>query len=381
MDVPGLTELIGYEKPVCKSIFDINPTEKRPVILIATASINDKNIFNNGLYQNILILYKLYEIIGYDVYLLTDNDETLTGYRIIKPHELIRNPVGIKYYIEIGMSVSAAFREYLKKNGAKRVKLYLGNILNIDIESVNLTPGIDFPHHVSGDLDEIWTSPHYGQHMEYAAVINGLKSNSTKIVPYVWDRCFIKEISKWVKPTNWRKIDIIITEPNISYQKCYLLPLLLIESFAKECPEWKGKVIITNSDRLKGNVHVMKTVLPSLEISSRIILEKRKTILEMTRDYSSSVFIGHQWNNEFNYMTFELMLAGFPLLHNSSAWSTFGYYWDSGKWSTSVALLKKVLVEHSDHIEIYKSHAEQLAWHHSIHNPMNQEGWKKILQK
>lgn len=379
MNIPGLTELIGYEKPICTTIFEGKTV--KPVILIATASINDKNIFNNGLYQNILILYRLYEILGYNVYLLTDNDETMSDYKVIKPDQLIHKPVEIKYYIEIGMSVSAAFRDYLKEIGAKRVKLYLGNILNIDIESINLTPGIDFPHHVSGDLDKIWTSPHYGQHIEYTAVINKLSPSNSSIVPYVWDRCFIKEITKWVKPDNWKETNIVITEPNISYQKNYLLPLLLVESFAKEVPEWKGKVIIMNSDRVKGNIHVMKTVLPSLDISSRLVLEQRKTILEMTRDYSSSVFIGHQWNNEFNYMTFELMLAGFPLLHNSDAWSTFGYYWNTSRWSSSIELLKDVLIGHSDRLELYKSHAEQLAWHHSIHNPKIQETWKKILEQ
>lgn len=378
MALPGLTELVGYEKPIC-SIPMYSKSIKEPVIIIATASINDINIFNNGLYQNILILYKLYEILGYNVYLLTDNGNTLSGYKTIKADELIHEPREIKYYIEIGMSVTSAYRDYLKETGAKRVKLYLGNILNIDIESVHLTPGIDFPHHQTGDLDEIWTSPHYGQHMEYAAVINKLKSDMIRIVPYVWDRCFIEGITKWKKPVDWKKTDIIITEPNISYQKCYLMPLLLVNSFAKECPEWKGNVVIMNSDRLKGNIHVTNTVLPGLDIYDRIIFGKRKTILELTRDYTSSVFIGHQFNNEFNYMTFELLLAGFPLLHNSSAWSTFGYYWDTAKWSESIDLLKNILIGHGDTIETYKSHAEQLAWHHSIYNPVNQEAWKKIL--
>ncbi len=381
MSIPGLTELISYTKPTCTSIFDVEPVGKRPVIVIATAAVNDTNIFNNGLFQNILILYKLYEILGYDVYLLTDNGNMLTGYKTILASELIHQPRQIKYYIEIGMSVTQAYRDYLKETGAKRVKLYLGNILNIDIESVHLTPGIDFPHHQSGDLDEIWTSPHYGQHVEYAGVINSVSLHKTKIVPYVWDRCFIKDITQWKPCSDWTKTDIVITEPNISYQKCYLMPLLLVESFAKEHPEWKGQVIIMNTDRLKGNIHVMNTLLPSLDINKRIVLEKRKTIFELTRDYSSSVFIGHQFNNEFNYMTFELMLAGFPLLHNSSAWSSFGYYWNEESWIDSVSLLKRVLIEHSFRLDTYRSQAEQLAWHHSIYNPTCQQAWKKILEK
>lgn len=378
MSIPGLTEIQSYEKPIC---FSVEASSSKPVILMATGAINNTNIFNNGLFQNILILYKLFEILGYTVYLITDRDEMLHGYKTIGPEEIIRNPIDIKLYIEIGMSVTAVFREYLKKIGAKRVKLYLGNILNIDIESIHLTPGIDFPHHVSGDLDEIWTSPHYGQNLEYAAILNSVDLSKTKIAPYVWDRCFINDITKWKPSSDWTKTDIVITEPNISYQKCYLLPLLLVESFAKAYPEWKGKLIITNSDRFKANVHVTKTLLTSLVITNRIVFEKRKTILEMTRDYSSSVFIGHQFNNEFNYMTFELMISGFPLLHNSNVWSTFGYYWEPGKWSESISLLKQVLSNHSSNLEKYKSEAEQLVWHHSIYNPMCQQKWITLLEK
>jgi hypothetical protein len=384
MDYPGMTELVEYKKPIAsQGLLETKPTGKRPVILLASALITQEIIFNNGLFQNILVLYNMFESMGYDVYLLAERKgDGIDGYKTILPEEIIRNPLQLHTFIEIGMSVSATFRTYLRENGAKLVKLYLGNVVNIDIESVHMTPGLDFPHHVTGDMDEIWTSPHYGQNLDYITVINRLRPNQGKIAPYVWDRCFINNrIKEWIPPVSWQHMDIVITEPNISFQKVFVLPLLLVEAFAEKNPEWKGHVYVMNSSRIKGNVHVMKTVLPSLKIFPRISLEDRRNIVSLTTVYNNTLFIGHQFNNDFNYMTLELLLAGFPVLHNSSAWSKFGYYWTPDRWDESLNTLKEAMQFHTRRLTTYKTHAEQLAWAHSIHNPEIRERWAKLLEK
>jgi hypothetical protein len=378
--IPGGTELLCYEKPVCSPLLSI--TEKRPVILLATALITKDTIFSNGLFQNILILYKLFESIGYDVYLLVERrGDPVPGYNVLQPEDILKNPIPIKLFIEIGMSVATVFREYLRQIGAKIVKLYLGNSLNIDIETTNCTPGLDFPHHITGDIDEIWTSPHYGQNLEYLTVLNGIDLTRGHIAPYVWDRMFIDgRITKWSVPKDWRKTNIVICEPNISYQKLFLIPLLMAEAFATAEPTWKGKVIVMNTDRFKMNVHVSTSVLPQLKLQKegRLELCSRKSIVELTRDYSDCVFIGNQWNNEFNYLTMELMIVGFPLMHNSAAWNSFGYYYgDAGATS---AQLKDIMMKHQERLSSYRAQAEQLAWTHSIYNPDVEMKWKKLLE-
>ena len=380
MNFPGGTELLNYEKPQSSLQLAPGKAHNRPVIVLATALITQETIFSNGLFQNILVLYRLFEALGYTAYLLVERrGETIKGYNTIQPEDLLKNPLPIHAFIEIGMSVQTVFRTYLRENGTKIIKLYLGNSLNIDIESINCTPGLDFPHHIVGDIDEIWTSPHYGQNLEYLTVLNGLAPNRGFIAPYVWDRCFVEgRMTKWEEPKDWRKMNIVICEPNISYQKLFLVPLLIAEEFATKEAQWQGKVIIMNSDRFAANVHVTKSVLPQLKLmkEGRIELGKRKSIVELSKDYSSAVFIGNQVTNEFNYLTLELMTAGFPLLHNAAAWSAFGYFYEPG---SAAQLLKNVMQNHNSNLSTYRVQAEQLAWAHSINNPTVQEKWKVLL--
>jgi hypothetical protein len=379
-DYAGMTEFRDYVFPA--TTIKLAAGSARPVILLATTLITDAIIFNNGLFQNILILYKLFELLGYDVYLLVDRQgEGIKGYKTILPEVILKNPIPVKFYIEIGMSVAVPMRKYLQEVGARIVKLYLGNTLNIDVESVHSTPGIDFPHHVTGTVDDVWVSPHYGQNLEYTAALHGLSAG--RIAPYVWDRCFTEgRCTRWRGRGDWRSTDIVIAEPNISYQKLFLWPLILCQAFADKYPAWKGRVVVMNTERMKGNVHVMTTVLPGLKLwrDGRIELGGRKSIVELTAAYSSAVFIGHQFNNDFNYMTFELLMAGFPLLHNSVAWSAFGYAWKETELGAATELLHSIMHNHEDVVHSYIGQAEQLAWAHSPYNPAVQDAWKGLLE-
>jgi len=66
--LPGMTrcaplpnaDLIPYKK-----LRELPPAMGRPVVLLATANISVDNIYNNGLFQNVFFIYKLFESIGY----------------------------------------------------------------------------------------------------------------------------------------------------------------------------------------------------------------------------------------------------------------------------------------------------------------------------
>jgi hypothetical protein len=177
----------------------------RRVILLATASITDENIFSNGLYQNVFVIYKMAEALGWlPIYIVNSKPsdinivpEILRKSRIASIEDIIKNPIPIGIYLEIGMSIDKSLRRHMKMLGARTCKLYLGNILNIDIETPVFYNPMHFAHHVVGELDEIWVSPHYKQHEEYAAVLNHVEpvSKSMKIAPYVWDQSINRPIT------------------------------------------------------------------------------------------------------------------------------------------------------------------------------------------
>ena len=390
--LPGNTDLTSYVKSGT-NITSLNLPLDRPAIIFATNDVNDETLFRNGLTQNIVVLYDLCESMGYKSYLYqygADPNAPKRGfihnYRTITSNEIIRNPMPIKTFIEIGMSVDSTTRAYLRSIGAKIVKLYLGNILNIDIETIQNYKNMFFTHHVVGEIDEIWTSPHYKQHVEYAALLNRTEIKNSRVVPYVWDPQFItqygtKETIEWAAPADWRDQDIVIMDPNISFQKCYFYSLLLIEAFSKKYKEWRGKVQIINGDRLKLDANSYNAVLPSLSLyrDNRIVLHGRKSIHTILKEHKSSCFITHQWNNDFNYMTLELLYCNYPILHNSDGWDKFGYVYSIDKWAEAIETMYRALKDHKENLNIYKTHSANLIWKHSVHNPEIQSEWHKIL--
>lgn len=393
MALPGNTILSNCD---ISYISELTPlkylSDNRKNIILATNSVNDTTLYLNGLTQNIVILYDLFEAMGYKSWLLqytgnsAEKREFLYKYRTIVPKDIITQGMPVFTFIEIGMSVDPATRAYLRSVGAKIVKLYLGNILNIDIETSQNFTNMFFSHHIVGEIDEIWTSPHYFQHIDYAAALNRTDINKAHIAPYVWDPCFVnqygtKEQIEWKSNGNWCETDIVIMDPNISFQKCYFYPLLLVEAFYRLYPEWRGRVHIINGDRIKIQTNAMNFVLDGmlLEKDKKLVLHGRKNFHNILTDHPSSCFITHQWNNDFNYMTLELLYCGYPVLHNSEGWSQFGYHYDINNWHTAINTLKLALTSHNEMLNIYKSHAANLIWRHSIHNMQNQSEWHKIL--
>ena len=384
--LPGNTILPKEEiQPVVLSSFG----QAKKIIILASNEINDESLFINGLTQNIIILYDLFESMGYSCRLLqttvsTNKKTFLDRYQYIKTNELVTSNQPFHIFVEIGMSIDESTRRHLHNSGTRIAKLYLGNILNIDIETIQNYPSMFFNHHIVGELDEIWTSPHYKQHIDYAAVINRTPIRKSRVVPYVWDPCFIQQYGTnllWT-PTKWEAQDIVITDPSISFQKCSFYSVLLVEAFAKAHPEWKGKLHIVNGDRLKLSANAFNKFVSSLQMykTNRMVLYPRKKINQIMTDHRSACFITHQWNNDYNYMTLELISYNYPILHNSKGWDQYGYYYSINEWSAAIQRLYEALTTHKDQLAVYKTHAANLIWKHSIHNPGIQGRWRTILE-
>ena len=177
------------------------------------------------------------------------------------------------------------------------------------------------------------------------------------------------------------KRNISERDPNISFQKCSFYSLLLIEAFARQYPEWRGMVQIINGDRLKLNANAYNFVLPSLTLfkSDRLVLHPRKKIHTILQENRSACFITHQWNNDYNYMTLELMYCNYPILHNSEGWADYGYHYSINAWSKAIQTMHTALTSHTSNLPTYKTHATNLIWKHNIHNPKIQERWRKLL--
>lgn len=386
-----MSDLEKGPSDMCRKIYrELEPLSSRKIIILATATINSDSLFVNGLFQNVFILYKLFDAMGYAPILLINEKPSdihkvpsiLRHVRMITDKDMIQMDIDVYLHIEIAMSIDPEARGYMRKNGAKMVKLYLGNILNIDIETPMFYPSVTFAHHVIGNLDEIWVSPHYKQHYEYAGIINQVKP--AKIAPYVWDPCILTlggtRNFKW-RPRTKEEVQVfVILEPNISFQKCALIPLLIVETLYRKT-KMDCKVLVGNSERFKVNPFFTKTILPTLELykDNKIIFSDRNTITSIMNDHPSAIAISHQINNQYNYMTLEYLFAGFPIIHNTPDWSDAGYYYEGSNIEDGTTVLEKVLLYHNTSIEQYMSGAAVLQWRHSPYNPEVQTAWSNLI--
>ncbi len=209
------------------------------------------------------------------------------------------------------------------------------------------------------------------------------------IAPYVWDPNILTRNGtvhlEWRAPAKPEDQVLVIMEPNISFQKASLIPLLIAERWYRAqggaSGAWKGKVVVINGERLSHVPHFKHNVAPMLDIlkDDRVSLEGRNDVVSVLRTWPSATFLLHNYNNEYNYMTMELLWTGFPAVHNSPSWSTYGYYYEEADLEAGAAQLAAAMQFHGERLETYRSHAHALAWQHSPYNPETQAAWDQLL--
>lgn len=395
---PGMTRMAAVPNEdvhVYRKMREIPPIVERKIILLATATITDENLFSNGLFQNVFFLLRMFDAMGCLPILVVNTKPTsldkipeiLRTCRVLSVEDLIKQPIPIFAYIEIGMSVDQMLRKFLKMTGAKICKLYLGNILNIDIETPIFYPGMHFNHHIIGELNEIWVSPHYKQHAEYACALNHVdpKGQVQKIAPYVWDSAVLLDDGKrhvgWKPRQPGEQEVFIIMEPNISFQKTSLIPLLNLEAWYRKHKDCNIKVIIINGERINQTPFFRESICESLDIikDKKVEFQGRNDMVSIMRANPSATFLCHQVNNEFNYMILELLWSGFPLIHNAKCWEEFGYFYNGNDITDASELIQLSREKHFELFETYRSHARTMAWRHSPYNPDVHRAWKKLL--
>jgi hypothetical protein len=278
------------------------------------------------------------------------------------------------------MSCADNIRNAFRTIGAKIIKVYLGNILNIDIETPMFYPDMNFSHHVIGGLDEIWVSPHYWAHKTYAGRINGITSKA-KICPYVWDSRFVQANKDIYQHRLAPPYSFTVMEPNISFQKNSFIPILIIEALFKKSPHLVQDCVVINGDKLKNNPFFAQNILSDLEIfkAGKLHLLPRADVITVSKHLNNNIIIQYTVNNEYNYSFLEHMYMGFPVVHNFSCFKDYGYYYENNNLDSAVAAIEDIFTNHVIRKEIYKSQSQELTWRFSPYNSENQQAWLKLI--
>ena len=116
-------------------------------------------------------------------------------------------------------------------------------------------------------------------------------------------------------------------DPNITVMKTSHMPMLVCEAAYRRRPDAFRAMYITNGWPHRENVH-FTSFANSLQSSKAGIMtiEPRFLSSDFLANHCDAV-VTHQWENGLNYLYYEVLWGGYPLIHNSEFLKDYGYYY------------------------------------------------------
>lgn len=338
---------------------------------------NKANLFTNGITQNAYFMFQCLESIGYTCQFLC-NEENPSPFdhkdlklQQISLNSLVFDPSEYQMIITVTRGFGKDVYDMLKRNKVAVISFVCGNHYMVDQE--------EFLHGVPGGkssfkgkdtcADELWIIPSYHHMVEYLEILTGKPGF---LVPHLWSSEMIRlSAPKVIKQPEERlfyditkrtsnKINILILEPNMSFFKTAWMPIMAGEKLYRDRPELVEFVFAFN---YPDNNHAY-VMADSLTLGPKLRKFKRLSIQEILYHFNQEngcypIFVSHQVLNSLNYLYYELLYYGFPLVHNSPDLDGCGYYYPDNNISKCVEAILYAHKHHDNGIETYKAKARE----------------------
>lgn len=339
------------------------------------------NIFCNGIRQNVFYLNELFLNIGYETYFIVNksyNFEIIkqlsydNRFKFVRHNDILE--MNFDIVISMGYEIEKEILLCLKNMKTKLVSYNCGNSYIIDSETIlynqhknrnNKINYIGMDEQVPYDI--IWSIPQMSNTNKYYWTT--LFRTKCIEAPFIWSDKAIDFAMKACKK-NYNQLlyvkreikkKIAIFEPNISIMKWCGPPILICENAYRKYPNIIKQVYINNINDKKNNTLLNEFNLEALTIfvNNLNICKDRKLSIEgrfNTLDFMSTfadIVVSHQWENNLNYLYFDLAWMGWPIVHNASLCSEIGYYYTEFNYEEGSEQLLNVLYNHDNNIDEY----------------------------
>jgi hypothetical protein len=191
-------------------------------------------------------------------------------------------------------------------------------------------------------------------------------------VPHLWSPEVIQETmrTKYKKAENMlfyniekrktKKVNILILESNFHIVKNAWIPIVAAEKLHKEYPDLIDQVYVFNYPE---NEHADR-MIASLSIAPKVRKFKRLAIPEILDHFNNNsesypIFLSTQLYNSLNYIYYELLYYGYPLIHNSPQLDGCGYYYPEYDLTKCVTSILTAYKHHDKDVDVLKDKAKQ----------------------
>jgi hypothetical protein len=208
-------------------------------------------------------------------------------------------------------------------------------------------------------------------------------------VPYLWAPIFLEDASKnarnegvefGYKPGSLSSGAIAaIFEPNISPIKMGVIPFMICEEVFRADKDAISFVHLLNTKHM-----IEQHSFVFLIEHSELYQNKRLALGE--RDYFSHVMarganivVSHQIDCPQNYLYFDAIAGGYPLVHNSPLFADVGYYYHDCDIQSGAEQFMLAQREHDRHFDAYAKRAGRLIAKHAPENADNRDAYARRL--
>ncbi|KVU00252.1 hypothetical protein WK60_00840 [Burkholderia ubonensis] len=327
----------------------------------------NQSIWENGIFQNCFFLATLLKCSQFidEVYLVNGGDGSPSDanqFLEFAPAPTIDLDTArekLDVIIELSAQLNPDWARAFKSRGGRVIGMRVANDYVIDIERMMF----DLPHGmlVSGTpYSAIWTLPAFER--TCASYYETALRAPVRAMQHLWSpRLLERSIASGgaagkfgYEPdrSRWR---LAILEPNICMVKTSHLAMLTADVAYRQAPDMIDYLRVYNTLHLKDDAQFVGFAR-SLDLVNhgRATFEPRLPIYDVLGPQADAV-VSHQWENAQNYLYYEALYGGYPLIHNSPLLDGCGYRYDGFDCEDGALALREAFHVHDLTLDSYRS--------------------------
>ena len=287
--------------------------------------------------------------------------------------------------VELGSRAEDGCMRGFRDRGGRVVSYMAGNAVVMNFECI----ASKIPHgeiiSASG-YDAVWITPQHW-HMN-RAWCELTRSPATELAPHIWEPVCLEAAVRaskvryyWQDQDRSKGYRVATFEPNINVVKTFHIPLLACEEAYRAAPQLIDRVLLFNTQHLIGYQHFDEFVgATTLAKAGRVFAEGRHMTSNVLGTHVDAV-IEHQWENNLNYLYWDVLYSGHPFIHNSTEIEGAGYCYGSFDSQDGGRVLVDALSRHAGRARQARSEAVDYLWRYRVDNPVVQARYSELIEK